>query len=207
MIARAKGPFRERGEALVLCMAMSTILFALLVIGVDLPYALMKKTEQESALNLARDAEIAPAVGIVAKNSDDPGLVVAKALADTLREGGYEGAVEVWFYEVPASQLPPNKRVYGYEVVLRADYEPFFARTLGETGMHVESSLVALSMPYAETAVWRPASARCGVYAAGEGEGASAMSFATKSFGELPRGLREQIDGGVEEANKQMEEH
>lgn len=192
-------PTRERGETLVLCIAIVLVLFAVLAIGFDLPHAIAAKTEQESALNLAREAEMAPAIGIVAKNSDDPGALVAAELVRSLRAGGYTGRIEVWFHEVAASELPANRRVFGYELVLREDLDPVFARVLGAADAHVASSLVSLSMPYAETATWRPTSARTGVYVAQDG--GESVAFATKTYNDLPSALRRELAQGAGQAN------
>lgn len=192
-------PTRERGETLILCIAIVLVLLAFLAIGFDLPRAVAAKTEQESALNLAREAETAPAIGIVAKNSDDPGALVAAELVRSLRAGGYEDRIEVWFHEVPAADLPENRRVFGYEAVLRTDLDPVFARVLGATDMHVASSLVSLSMPYSETATWRPTNARTGVYTAQSGS--ESIAFQTKTYSDLPSALRRELAQGTEQAN------
>lgn len=192
-------PTRERGETLILCIAIVIVLFAFLAVGFDLPRAIAAKTEQESALNLAREAEMTPAIGVIAKNSDDPGALVAAELVRSLRAGGYEDRIEVWFHEVPAADLPENRRVFGYEVILVSDLDPVFARVLGATDMHVASSLVSLSMPYAETATWRPTNARTGVYAVQSGS--TSITFQTKTYSDLPSALRRELSQGTEQAN------
>lgn len=193
-----RNPARERGETLVLCIAIALVLMAFLAIGFDLPRAIGAKAEQESALNLAREAEMSPAIGIVAKNSDDPGALVAAELVRSLRASGYGGGIEVWFHEVPANALPANRRVFGYELVLREDLDPVFARVLGATDVHVASSLVSLSMPYAETATWRPASVRTGVYSAPKGS--ERIAFKTMAYDDLPSALRRELAQGIEQA-------
>lgn len=193
-------PMRERGETLILCIAIVLALLAFLAMGFDLPRAIAAKTEQESALALAREAEMTPAIGIVAKNSDDPGALIAAELVRSLRAGGYGDHIEVWFHEVPANELPQNKRVFGYEVILKTSLDPVFARVLGATDMHVASSLVSLSMPYAETTTWRPANARTGVYFAQKNS--ESIAFATRTYGDLPSALRGELAQGAEQANK-----
>ena len=195
----ACNPTNERGETLILCIAIALVLLAFLAIGFDLPRAIAAKTEQESALDLAREAEMTPAIGVIAKNSDDPGALVAAELVRSLRAGSYEDRIEVWFHEVSAGELPANRRVFGYQVILRTDLDPVFARALGATDAHVASSLVSLSMPYAETATWRPSSARTGVYTTQDGS--ASIAFQTKTFGDLPSALRRELAQGTEQAN------
>lgn len=192
-------PTRERGETLILCIAIVFVLLAFLAVGFDLPRAIAAKTEQESALNLAREAEMAPAIGVVAKNADDPGALVAAELVRSLRAGGYDDRIEVWFHEVPAADLPENRRVFGYEVILISNLDPVFARVLGATDARVASSLVSLSMPYAETTTWRPTNARTGVYAAQSGS--ESVTFQTKTYSDLPSALRRELAQGTEQAN------
>lgn len=193
---RIKNPECERGETLIFCIALMIVFIAFLAIGFDLPRAIMAKTEQESALNLARQAEISPAIGIVAKNSDDPGQRIAAELVRSMRAGGYTDKVEVWFYEVPAAELPKTKRVYGYEVILESDLDPFFARVFGATNIHVASSLVSLSAPYADVAVWRPASVRSGVYSAQADR--ATINFSSKTLADMPSALRSELATAAE---------
>ncbi len=193
-------PTNERGETLVLCIAIVLALFAFLAIGFDLPRAIAAKIEQESALDLAREAEMAPAIGIVAKNSDDPGALVASELVRSLRSSGYGDRIEVWFHEVPASELPKNRRVFGYEVILTSDLDPVFARVFGATNARVASSRVSLSMPYSEMETWRPTSARTGVYVAQDGS--ESITFATKPYADLPSALRQELAQGTDHANQ-----
>lgn len=196
---RASNPTKERGETLILCIALVVVFLAFLAVGFDLPRAIAAKTEQESALDLAREAEMAPAIGIVAKNSDDPGALIAAELVRSLRAGGYADRIEVWFTEVPASELPANRRVFGYQLILESDLDPVFAKVVGASNVHVASSLVSLSMPYAETSVWRPAAARTGVYTA-RADSAS-IAFASKSPNDLPSALRSELAQGTQTAN------
>lgn len=193
---KRRSPVRERGETLMLCIALMIVFAAFLAIGFDLPRAIMAKTEQESALNLARQAELAPAIGIVAKSSDDPGLLIAAELVRSLRSGGYGDKIEVWFYEVPAADLPATKRVYGYEMILESDYDPMFARVLGADKMRVASSLVSLSVPYAEASVWRPTSSRSGAYTAQKES--SALEFASKTYADMPGALRSELESSTD---------
>lgn len=196
---RASSPMKERGETLILCIALVVVFLAFLAVGFDLPRAITAKTEQESALNLAREAETAPAIGIVAKNSDDPGALIAAELVRSLRAGGYADRIEVWYTEVPASELPANRRVFGYQLILESDLDPIFAKVVGASNVRVASSLVSLSMPYAETSVWRPAAARTGVYTA-QADSAS-IAFASKSRNDLPSALRSELAQGTQKAN------
>lgn len=196
---RASNPTKERGETLILCIALAVVFLAFLAVGFDLPRAIAAKTEQESALGLAREAETAPAIGIVAKNSDDPGALIAAELVRSLRAGGFTDRIEVWFAEVPASELPASRRVFGYQLILESDLDPVFARAVGASNVHVASSLVSLSMPYAETSVWRPAAVRTGVYTV---QAASAsIAFSSKSPNDLPSALRSELAQGTREAN------
>lgn len=196
-------PASERGETLILCISIAFVLLACLTIGFDLPRAIAAKIDQERALALARQAEMTPAVGAIAKNSRDPGAVIAAELVRSLRAQGCSDRIEVWFHELPADELPAGKRVYGCEVALRTDLDPVFARVLGVTDANVASSIVLLSMPYAETTAWRPADVRTGVYTA-QSAGKS-LTFETKTYAELPGPLRAELAQGARQANQQRE--
>ena len=181
----------EEGSTLVLYAVILSALFVCLVLGFGAAGAMTIRTSQESALSAVREVEMAPAVSLAVKNSDDPGMAIARRMGDELREAGFADAIEVWFYEVPARELTPERRVYAYEVVLTTPYDVPFGGVVGMDRVDVTSSAVASAMPYAEFEAWRPAAPRNGVFRASAGS--SALAYESKALSAMPEGIRGEI--------------
>ena len=77
----------------------------------ELSAALDQQNAQTNDCSAARDATMASQNLLVAKNSDDPGLAIATAAVKSLRANGFNGEVEVWFYEAPPRLSPEQTRV------------------------------------------------------------------------------------------------
>lgn len=200
-MAREKTAFaspgrNEEGSTLVLYAVLLSALFACLVLGYGVAGAMTIRTNQESALSVVREVEMAPAMSLAAKNSNDPGMAIARRMVDGLRDGGFGDGIEVWFYEVPSAALTPERRVYAYEVVLTTPYDVPFGGAVGMDRVDVTSSVVASAMPYAEFEAWRPAAARNGVFRAAPGS--SAITYESKTLAAMPEGIRDEIAQDLE---------
>lgn len=200
-MAREKTAFaspgrNEEGSTLVLYAVLLSALFACLVLGYGVAGAMTIRTNQESALSVVREVEMAPAMSLAAKNSNDPGMAIARRMVDGLRDGGFGDGIEVWFYEVSSAALTPERRVYAYEVVLTTPYDVPFGGAVGMDRVDVTSSVVASAMPYAEFEAWRPAAARNGVFRAAPGS--SAITYESKTLAAMPEGIRDEIAQDLE---------
>ncbi|MEG0070552.1 MAG: hypothetical protein RR300_05090 [Raoultibacter sp.] len=195
----------ERGNMLVLLATTLPLLFALLAFGVDATAVIAQKMTQENALNAAREARMAPTITLAAKNSNDPGALIARTLVATLRKEGYDGTIEVWFYEVGQieGKLSKTKRVYAFELVVLDVCEPAFSRVFGVKEIPLASSLVTSSAPYAEFEVWRPTAARSGVFRLEAGMTPSRLSFTSTRLAHMPEGIRAEIALGIEDITQQ----
>ncbi|MEG0071909.1 MAG: hypothetical protein RR362_00275 [Raoultibacter sp.] len=203
---RQKSPLekRERGNVLVALAVTMSMLFALLAFGVDAVMVIAQKMQQENALNLTRETIMSPTITLEAKNSEDPGALISRTLAQALRKQGYSGAVEVWFHEVGRSEgeLPENKRIYAYELAVKDLCEPAFSRIFGIKEIPVASSLVTSSMPYAEFRAWRPRAARSGMFRLEANKPADHIVFTTVSLSGMPEDLRKEVATCIDDINK-----
>ncbi len=190
---------RPTGNVLLMTAAFLPMLFAVLAFGTDAVLAVEAKAAQESALQTVQELRMAPAVTLRAKNADDPGAVIAERVMSSLRDEGYGGAVEVWFYEAGPSDglTDERRRLYAFEVRVEDLVPTAFARLFGVESMPVASSFSAASQPYAEFAVWKPPAPRCGVYRMDAGEPASGRSFAAVSLERMPKGVRGLVEEGL----------
>lgn len=190
----------EKGNVLLLTAALLPLAFAILAFGVDAVQAVEEKAAQESALQAAQELRMAPVVTLRAKNSEDPGALIARTAMRTLREEGFEGSIAVWFYEAGRTDglRDETRRLYAFEVAVEDRVPTAFARLFGVREITVASSFAASSQPYSEFRTWRPETVRNGVFCIEAGEEPERMSFSAASLRDMPAALREEIGASLE---------
>lgn len=191
----------RNGNILLIVAVFMPLMFGFLAFGVDAVQAIEKKASQESVLQVAQNLRTTPAITLQAKNAEDPGGLIAETVMSTLRNEGYGGAIEVWFYEAGASDGldDPSRRLYAFEAVTTEDVPTSFARLFGIDFMKVRSSFVASSQPYAEFETWKPQQVRNGVFRLGEGQTVGRRSFSAASLNAMPQTLQAEIIGMLAE--------
>lgn len=179
----------ERGTIAPLALTAVLLLFAVLAFSVDQGIACAAKVRQENAVDAARDACFDASFALMAKNADDPGLAVARRIAESLRSAGFSGAATVWFFEVPKEDLLASRRVWGVAVQLQEQAPTVFARGLGIESLPVASKRVLVAEPFAGSVVWRPD--RSGGEVFELASGAEPTALARRGFDRLDDGPAE----------------
>ena len=176
----------ERGTIAPLALTAVLLLFAVLAFSVDQGIACAAKVRQENAVDAARDACFDASFALMAKNADDPGLAVARRIAELLRSAGFSGAATVWFFEVPKED---SRRVWGMAVQLQEQVPTVFARGFGIESLPVASRRVLVAEPFAGSVVWRPD--RSGGEVFELASGAEPTALARRAFARLDEGPAE----------------
>ncbi len=179
----------ERGTIAPLALTAVLLLFAVLAFSVDQGIACAAKVRQENAVDAARDACFDASFALMAKNADDPGLAVARRIAESLRSAGFSGAATVWFFEVPKEDLLASRRVWGVAVQLQEQAPTLFARGFGIESLPVASKRVLVAEPFAGSVVWRPD--RSGGEVFELASGAEPTALARRGFDRLDDGPAE----------------
>lgn len=179
----------ERGTIAPLALTAVLLLFAVLAFSVDQGIACAAKVRQENAVDAARDACFDASFALMAKNADDPGLAVARRIAESLRSAGFSGAATVWFFEVPKEDLLASHRVWGVAVQLQEQAPTVFARGFGIESLPVASKRVLVAEPFAGSVVWRPD--RSGGEVFELASGAEPTALARRGFDRLDDGPAE----------------
>ena len=179
----------ERGTIAPLALTAVLLLFAVLAFSVDQGIACAAKVRQENAVDAARDACFDASFALMAKNADDPGLAVARRIAEPLRSAGFSGAATVWFFEVPKEDLLASRRVWGVAVQLQEQAPTVFARGFGIESLPVASKRVLVAEPFAGSVVWRPD--RSGGEVFELASGAEPTALARRGFDRLDDGPAE----------------
>lgn len=182
---------KEAGGVLVLHMIVMGMLFAMLVIGYGLAGAFSLKASQESELSSLRSCLETPGFQMELKNSQYPSRLIAeKATSANWAGRPDEGLVETWFYEVPASQIEPDRRAWACEIVVHSPYKVPFGGVIGISSVDVTSTLVLSFAPYGEGRIWRPASLPADVWTGSMG---SLVSHRVVSLDNMPPELQAEI--------------
>ena len=179
----------ERGTIAPLALTAVLLLFAVLAFSVDQGIACAAKVRQENVVDAARDACFDASFALMAKNADDPGLAVARRIAESLRSAGFSGAATVWFFEVPKEDLLASRRVWGVAVQLQEQAPTVFARGFGIESLPVASKRVLVAEPFAGSVVWRPD--RSGGEVFELASGAEPTALARRGFDRLDDGPAE----------------
>lgn len=188
----------EGGTVAPLIVVSALLLLTVLAFVIDQGIACAIKVRQENALDAARDACMAPAFALVAKNLDDPGRRVAGGLAQTLYEAGVKGRVTVWFYEVPGDDLPDSRRVWGIGVQVQEDSPTTLAQGLGVVSLPVASNRVIVAEPFASEVAWRPSfDGGNGRYEMDTGQGTEPVFSRLSELEEFPDEVREAVRAAV----------
>ena len=117
----------ESGAISILNVIIMLVLLIALGFAFELSAALDQQNAQTNDCSAARDATMASQNLLVAKNSDDPGLAIATAAVKSLRANGFNGEVEVWFYEAPSSAVPQSKRAWAWGIQTKSSLKGYFA--------------------------------------------------------------------------------
>ena len=179
----------ERGTIAPLALTAVLLLFAVLAFSVDQGIACAAEVRQENAVDAARDACFDASFALMAKNADDPGLAVARRIAESLRSAGFSGAATVWFFEMPKEDLLASRRVWGVAVQLQEQAPTVFARGFGIESLPVASKRVLVAEPFAGSVVWRPD--RSGGEVFELASGAEPTALARRGFDRLDDGPAE----------------
>lgn len=200
---RPRVEFDERGNMLPLVVVSALVLFAVLAFSIDQGIAYAVKSQQENALDAARSACMDASFALIAKNAEDPGALVAERVVRTLRDEGCEGVVSVWFYEVPADQLPSSERLWVIGMQVQGESRTVFARGYGIEGLPVASCRVMTAVPYAGEKVWRPTKLRCGRFDAALEPDGSVLTFtALQSLDGFPREVTEAVKAALPDGTR-----
>ena len=148
----------ESGAISILNVIIMLVLLIALGFAFELSAALDQQNSQTNDCSAARDATMASQNLLVAKNSDDPGLAIATAAVKSLRANGFNGEVEVWFYEAPSSAVPQSKRAWAWGIQTKSSLKGYFATySLGDFNIPIGAHVTAHAVPYTAGKAWRPA--------------------------------------------------
>lgn len=187
----------ESGQVVAAFAAVVTALLMLTALVVDLSPALVARLQQQESLSQAAQSCAAPASSLIVKNSEDPGGEIARQVASSMRESGFDGKVEVWFYEVPEganAKVDQANRAFAWLARASTEVDTQLGALAGRSQFEVASGITGSASPYAKEKVWRPATARNGKWTLEAGQGAGSMRYEGMRLENMPDQLKDQLD-------------
>ena len=121
---------KEQGNVIIITVFIIVVLFGFLGLVWDIGMAYTKKTSMATTVNVMRDSNLD--LAILTRNSSHPGADIAQNLTNLARKNGFDGQVEVSYYELTPSELntlnvtPYAKRTWVIDITLKEDYDTVF---------------------------------------------------------------------------------
>lgn len=166
---------RSRSGQTTAYMAIVMLVIVMLAaFAIDMGLVNLTRARQADMLQQSLEKCLEPATSLKVKNSEDPGRELCGRLAGFLRDGGYDGAVTAYYYELDPSEggLPDNYRVYAFGATLEASTDMVLGHLYGTDAATTRVQAFSAGVAYASDKIYRPASAGCGKYAVEAGASA-----------------------------------
>ena len=141
----------ESGQVVAAFAAVVTALLMMTALVVDLSPALVARLQQQESLSQAAQSCAAPASSLIVKNSEDPGGEIARQVASSMRESGFDGKVEVWFYEVPEganAKVDQANRAFAWLARASTEVDTQLGALAGRSQFEVASGITGSASPY-----------------------------------------------------------
>lgn len=155
----------ESGNVTITALLFMGSLAMALVLALEASCAYAQKTVYDNLLNIAREETFSAGFDMQLKSSGDPGLLICSKVRDSLRANGYQGRIEMEFYEAtpeeienanPAIDSADNVRVIVYRIAIGRPYRNTVTPTLWLSDVMLASETTATMCPYALHKTFRP---------------------------------------------------
>lgn len=192
---------RERGSVIPLYVMAVPIIMVILSMGIDLATIYAYGIYQDSNIRTAYADVSEMGKTIEIKNSDTPGHCLARSVFASLRSQGFDGDIDVSFYEAPSKDMPTQaKRLIVYEIDTSQEYGLAFGKAIGMESVAVKADSAYAVIPYAPVVTWRPASADNGTYHLTAGKDVSEMTYtASAGLSSFSAEMKEKVDQMLED--------
>lgn len=155
----------EDGNVTIMALLFISSLALALILALESACAYAQKTALDNCLNIAREETFAPGFDMQIKSSDDPGALITRKVTSSLRQNGYEGSIEIQFYEAteeeiedrnPSIDHAENTRVLAYQVIAKQAYTNVVAPVAWFADSFLASTVTASLCPYSLHKTYRP---------------------------------------------------
>lgn len=155
----------EDGNVTIMALAFMGCLAFALILALETACAYAQKTALDNCLNIAREETFSPGFDMQIKSSSDPGGLIVRKIASSLRQNGYKGTVLVQFYEATESEIEDSNpliddasstRVLVYQATAKQSYSNIAAPASLFASGFLTSTTTASLCPYSLHKTYRP---------------------------------------------------
>lgn len=156
---------REEGNVTIAALLFMGSLAMALILALEASCAYAQKTLCDNLLNIAREETFSAGFDMQLKSSDDPGRLICEKLCGSLRANGYNGPIEMEFYEATEAEIErenplvdsaDNIRVIVYRTAIQRPYRNIAAPASWFSGVKLASETTATMCPYSLHKTYRP---------------------------------------------------
>lgn len=171
-LGRAGDARNERGQSMAVFACALSALLVCLALAFDFGIVNYERTRTLDMVQQAEEQCLLPSTSLAVKNSDNPGNEMCHALVKYMRQLGYDGEIDAYYYEAPSGSYGSNatQRVYVFGMTVNAETRALFGRMFEGLGnddyvhpiipTRVRSWSHAVA--YSSTGAWRPVGAANG---------------------------------------------
>lgn len=155
----------QEGQSMGAGIACILVVLVCCAFAVDLAFAGLERSRQIDLLNDAETKVMDPSYAIQVKNSAAPGNTACAQLVECLRDSGFDGEIEAYFYELPIADdaADESRRLYVFGAKITASTPTIFARLSGVEIASVTTCSWSWASPYSSGKTFKPANASNGI--------------------------------------------
>ena len=198
-MALFKDKLDERGQSMALAVMFMLVVLIVAALVVDFGFMVLERTRQSTSLEEAEQKCMIPSVSLELKNSADPGDVMCKEMVKAIRRTGFDGSIDVYFYEIPdplvyLPDLEGERRIFVFGATLTGETPTIFASMAGVKVPETVTTKWVSAQSYSNEKVYpRQPGVWNGVYHVDAG--ADSGSRGVNVFGHEPSSLETEMPG------------
>lgn len=156
---------REDGNVTILTLMLMMSLAAVLVIALEFACVYAQKLVLDNYLNIAREETFSAGFDMQLKSAEDPVRLINEKVVGSLRDNGYDGAIEIAFYEATRAQIEQanpmiddaeNVRVLAWQANIALEHQNVVAPAAWLSEILLASTTTASMCPYSLHKTYRP---------------------------------------------------
>lgn len=160
-LGRAGDARNERGQSMAVFACALSALLVCLALAFDFGIANYERTRTLDMVQQAEEQCLLPSTSLAVKNSDNPGNEMCHALVKYMRQLGYDGEIDAYYYEAPSGSYGSNatQRVYVFGMTVNAKTETLIGAVFDTHVIPTRVRSWSHAVAYSSTGAWRPVGA------------------------------------------------
>lgn len=203
----------ETGNVTIMTLLLMGSLAAALVIALEFACVYAQKLVLDNYLNIAREETFSAGFDMQLKSSSNPVQLISSKLVESLRSNGYNGEIDIEFYEATRKEIEQanplidsaeNVRVLVYQARLEATHENVVAPAAWLSDILLSSATCASMCPYSLHKTYRPPGVEGQLWQCTAQADSSSVDIQS-SAAQMPATLRAALDDGLKKPTELFE--